>query len=162
MQSQPEIGTSLVTGALMAEVTKGPKDNPPKQFDLARKERVFNSQIQYVEFALKNYQLSRNIASVPPDLMGLANNKELQGRWHNSYRVFDGLMKMTVKIQDVDHEGSPRKDQEGKLIEIEYGEEHIEKEKKTIIFSYSITLEPLSFVHGAQSLKEPSANSVTG
>ncbi|MBI3896077.1 MAG: hypothetical protein HY313_09115 [Acidobacteria bacterium] len=49
--------------------------NPPLKFDLARKVRVFNSQIEFVEFEMKGLSLSQKSATIPSDLMGLANPK---------------------------------------------------------------------------------------
>ncbi|MGA7460560.1 MAG: hypothetical protein WBW69_10060 [Candidatus Korobacteraceae bacterium] len=46
--------------------------NPPAKFDLARKVRVFNSRIEFVEFEVRGAALSRKTVPIPADLMGFA------------------------------------------------------------------------------------------
>jgi hypothetical protein len=135
-----EIGCTSVTKNQMAEIKEDLEGNPPKQFDLARLERVFNSRIQYVDFSLENYRLSKKAVPIPHDLMGLSANKDLQERWHNTFRVFDRLKGFSIKIKDVDEKGSTIKDEHGNPIEIQYGEEILEDEKKQIVADYLFVL----------------------
>ena len=90
LQASSEIGTTPVEDTLIESVKKDLTDNPPKRFDIARAERVFNSRIQYVEFSLETYRhLLKKSAPIPSDLMGLANMQELQNRWRNTFKLFD-------------------------------------------------------------------------
>ncbi|MCG7879922.1 MAG: hypothetical protein AB2614_10710 [Candidatus Thiodiazotropha endolucinida] len=66
-----EIGRSVVKAEALAAMKKDLEEVPPKQYSVARIERVFNSRIQYVEFKLNKYKLSSMIAPIPADLMGL-------------------------------------------------------------------------------------------
>ena len=72
-QTPSEIGRTIVHPTSIKEVKKDLAENPPKRFDIARAERVFNSRIQYVEFSLETYRLSQKVAPIPSDLMGLTN-----------------------------------------------------------------------------------------
>ena len=90
LPSEAEIGKSVVQADELETIKKNLEELPPKQFDIARIERVFNSRIQYVEFSITKYRLSKKIAPVPSDLIGLKGNSEIQDRWHNTFRMFDG------------------------------------------------------------------------
>ena len=84
----PEIGLDPAKAPDIAAVKKDLEVNPPQQFDVSQKVRVFNSRIQYVDFNFTGYQLSRKEVTIPPTLLGLADNKELAERWQNYFRIF--------------------------------------------------------------------------
>lgn len=52
--------------------------NPPQKFDIARKVRVFNTALEFVEFELRGCFLSRKTIPIPSDLMGLAKDTKTQ------------------------------------------------------------------------------------
>jgi len=65
----------IVSRIEKADVKKACADleaNPPAKFDLARKVRVFNSRIEFVEFKVQGAALSRKTVPIPADLMGFA------------------------------------------------------------------------------------------
>ena len=132
LPSDAEIGTKTVTAEQVKEIAKDLEESPPKQFNIARVERVFSSRIQYVDFSLENYKLSARIASIPAELMGLADNKELRDRWRNSFRLLEGQETISVIVPELDAEGVPVV-LRGKAISFRYDEKALEREKSELI-----------------------------
>ena len=128
--SEAEIGKKVVDAELLDKVKKDLDELPPKRFDLARIERVFNSRIQYVEFKIKKYKLSKKIAPIPPDLLGIADDPSIKDRWRNAFRMFDGADKIKVDIPDRDKLGEVRLDSEGVPITINFGEKELEGRRR--------------------------------
>ena len=104
--------------------------NPPKPFNISRIERVFSSKIQFVEFKLEHYQLSKMVAPIPSDLLGIDDDINLRDRWKNSFKVLDNLNSFKCKMPKIDHDGNKV---EG---EVDYNEKSINEEKKAIIKDY--------------------------
>lgn len=86
MPLSSEIGKQALTPKEIQAVEEDVKRNPPKPFDLARQANVFSSKLQYVEFEVSNYKISRKQAIIPTYLMGL-NTKDL--KWRNTVQVLD-------------------------------------------------------------------------
>jgi hypothetical protein len=63
----------LISDTRFEQVANDLRANPPLKFDLAQKVRVFNSQLEFVEFELKGLAISRKTVPIPSDLMGLAD-----------------------------------------------------------------------------------------
>jgi len=63
--------------------------NPPIKFDVARIERVFNAQFEFVEFEVRHCFISRKTVPINSDLMGLANDEKAQRLLRSSFRVVD-------------------------------------------------------------------------
>ena len=57
LPSEVQVGKKVVRSGELAAVKKDLEDCPPKQFNVARIERMFNSKIQYVEFKVNKYRL---------------------------------------------------------------------------------------------------------
>jgi hypothetical protein len=127
-----EIGRNVVKEAVLAAVKDDLRENPPKEFDVARAERVFNSRIQYVELSLENYKLSRKIAPIPSELLGLAKDKAEQKRWRNCFLPFEGREPLTVEFQDFDEDFEPLEAEDNKPKLMQYSEQLLEEEKKAI------------------------------
>ena len=121
---------------LIERVKKDLAENPPKRFDIARAERVFNSRIQYIEFSLESYRIAQKAAPIPPDLMGLTNMQELQNRWRNTFKLFDTGQSFDVSIPDFDEEGEIRKNEYGTCKKVQYNEKNLEEERKQIVKDY--------------------------
>lgn len=136
LPSEAEIGKQVVVAKQIAEVVRDLKENPPKEFNIARAERVFNSRIQYVEFKVEKYKLSSRVAPIPPDLMGLADSADLLDRWRNSFRMFDGKKSFLVKIAERDESGLAMRSPDGSPKLVDYSEKHLEKEKAQIVRDY--------------------------
>ena len=53
------------------------------KFDVARKVRVFNARIEFVEFELRGLSISRKTVQIPSDLLGLAKEPKAQKLLHS-------------------------------------------------------------------------------
>lgn len=65
------------------------RSNPPLSFDIARKVRVFNSRIEFVEFELRGTALSRKTVPLPADLMGFAKSPRAQKLLRSSFQIIE-------------------------------------------------------------------------
>ena len=65
------------------------KANPPMKFDVARKVRVFNARIEFVEFELRGLAISRKTVQIPSDLLGLAKEPRAQKLLHSSFQLIE-------------------------------------------------------------------------
>jgi hypothetical protein len=82
-----ELGGKVVTDAQVNAAKASLKEIPPRRFDLARQERVFNYKLEFVEFAIEDYRLKGRAVPLPSELLGLADT-QLQERFYNTFRVF--------------------------------------------------------------------------
>lgn len=131
-QESPEIGLDPAKTPDIQAVQKDLEVNPPQQFDVSQKVRVFNSRIQYVDFNFTGYQLSRKEVTIPPTLLGLADNKELAERWQNYFRIFG---------QRSDFQWKARvKNEWGQIGEESVTEKTLDAEKKQIIKDFLVPL----------------------
>lgn len=105
LPSDSEIGKKALTPGDIAAIKKNIDENPPEPFDLTQKARVFSSRLQYVEFTVEKYQLTRQTVPIPAHLMGLAGDK--QDRWRNSLSVMD-MEATAVKLEIIDVGGSKK------------------------------------------------------
>lgn len=83
------VGTSPVSPTKIMETSNDLVRNPPMKFDLARKVRVFNSQIEFVEFELRGHQISKRKVNIPSDLLGLAKDDKTKKLLHSSFQLID-------------------------------------------------------------------------
>lgn len=83
-----EVGLEVANKGLIEETKADLKENPPRRFDLARLERVFNYKLEFVEFSVANFRLNTRSVSLPAELLGVAQ-KKLQDRFRNTFRVFE-------------------------------------------------------------------------
>jgi hypothetical protein len=65
------------------------KANPPLKFDVARKVRVFNARIEFVEFELRGLAISRKTVQIPSDLLGLAKEPRAQKLLRSSFQLIE-------------------------------------------------------------------------
>ena len=65
------------------------KANPPMRFDVARKVRVFNARIEFVEFELRGLAISRKTVQIPSDLLGLAKEPRAQKLLRSSFQLIE-------------------------------------------------------------------------
>jgi hypothetical protein len=65
------------------------KANPPVKFDLAQKVRVFNAQIEFVDFEVRGAALSRKTVPIPSDLMGFAKDPKVQKLLRSSFQLVE-------------------------------------------------------------------------
>lgn len=105
LPSDGEIGGNALTPQDVEVIKKSLDENPAEPFDLTQKARVFSSRLQYVEFTVEKYQLTRQTVPIPAHLMGLAGDK--QDRWRNSLSVMD-MEATAVKLEIIDGGGSKK------------------------------------------------------
>lgn len=98
-----ELGLDLVDEAKLARTKKDLKEVPPRQFDLARLERVFNYKLEFVEFSLEHFKLNTRSVPLPPELLGLAE-AGLRNRIRNTFRVFETGSAFEFEIEDPEDE----------------------------------------------------------
>ena len=65
------------------------KANPPVKFALAQKVRVFNAQIEFVDFEVRGAALSRKTVPIPSDLMGFAKDPKIQKLLRTSFQLIE-------------------------------------------------------------------------
>lgn len=132
LPSEAEVGTMAATPELLQESLKELERLPPKPFDVARTERVYNTKLQYVDFEVTGYKLTARRVQIPTDLL-VGTDKTLEARLRNSFSLLEGKESLVVQIADADPDsGEPRLDKEGKPMMVSYSELTIEEERKKI------------------------------
>ncbi len=63
-------GSEVTRPEVLASVREDLAKNPPIQFDISRKIRVFNARVEFVEFGIDKIQLQRQEIAIPPELLG--------------------------------------------------------------------------------------------
>ena len=86
-ESTRTVGLDQVAERKVQELKADLQSNPPLKFDIARYERVFNSQLEFVELEVLGCSVSQHTAAIPADLMGLAKDKETRDRLRSSFKV---------------------------------------------------------------------------
>ena len=105
---------------------------PPKPFDVARTERVYNTKLQYVDLEVTGYKLTARRVQIPTDLL-VGTDMTLEARLRNSFTLLEGKESLVVKIADADpNTGKPLFDNHGKPLLVSYSELAIEDERKKI------------------------------
>ncbi len=74
-KAPPSVGRSLLTPADVEAVKRDLHDNPPQKFDLARRVRVFNAFIEFVELEVRGTEVSRRTVPIPSYLLAVADTK---------------------------------------------------------------------------------------
>ena len=80
-----EVSTRPITEEQFAQVDQSLKEAPPVQFDLARQVRVFNAYLQYVELKLTGAAIQRHRLAIPPNILKLGGNEDLEGRLRTTF-----------------------------------------------------------------------------
>lgn len=96
-----ELGLDLVDEAKLTRTKESLKEVPPRKFDLARLERVFNYKLEFVEFSLEHYKLHTRSVPLPAELLGLAE-ASLKNRIRNTFRVFETGSPFEFELVDPD------------------------------------------------------------
>jgi hypothetical protein len=92
-----EVGLDFVKDADVRKTKADLQEVPPRRFDLARLERVFNYRLEYVEFSIEHYKLDTRSVRLDPEILGLAE-PGIRERFRNTFRVFQagGSFRFTV------------------------------------------------------------------
>jgi len=81
------IGLDPVTRPLAEDLKKNLADNPPQRFDVARTMRVFNAQIEFVEFEVSGIHIQRRRVPIPAKLMGLAADDKTRKLVESTFKL---------------------------------------------------------------------------
>ena len=119
--SDGEIGKNALTPQDVEAIKKNIDENPPEPFDLTQKARVYSSRLQYVEFTVEKYQLTKQTVPIPAYLMGLAG--DMQDRWRNNLRVMD-MEATAVTLEILDSKGNKQ--------QISVDQKYLDTERKKI------------------------------
>lgn len=96
-ETAQELGLGLADSTRIEATKADLAENPPREFDLARLERVFSYKLEYVEFSVSGFRLKTRTVSLPAELLGLGD-KKLKERIHNTFRIFDESTLFEVEI----------------------------------------------------------------
>lgn len=103
-----EVGLNAASSKEITATKADLKENPPRKFNLARLERVFNYKLEFVEFSLEGFQLGRRTVPLPADLLGLVE-EDLQERLRNTFRLFEAAEPFEFELADPDNLGKKLK-----------------------------------------------------
>jgi len=135
LPSESEIGQVPATPEVMDAVLADLARVPPKAFDVARVERVFNSKLQYVELEISGYKLSARKVALPNDLL-IGEDQELEKRLRNSFRLLEGGG-LSVEIDRIDPtSGEVERDSKGEARTETYSETQLEADRKKLQDDY--------------------------
>jgi len=100
------IGQDPIRPSDITAVKQDLAESPPKEFSLARIERVFNSMLHYVEWEIRDYQLTSRSVVLRPELFGV-RHADVVRRLSNRYHLFAKTDSLNVEIPVVDDDGKP-------------------------------------------------------
>ena len=115
------------------------KDIPPKIFDVARIERVYESKIQFVELEVTGYRLSTKKVSVPNDLL-VGEDSTLKEKLKNSFTLLQGDQMLKVNIPEFDSEFKTATNADGKPKTVVWSEAELEKQRKALYEDFLINM----------------------
>jgi hypothetical protein len=96
-----ETGGAPITATQFAMVETRLKEAPPVKFDIARQVRVFEPYLQYMDISLTGAAIQHHRVSIPPRLLKLGGNKELEGRLRTTFELIEQDSKLSSKdIED--------------------------------------------------------------
>jgi len=103
-----EVGKDPIKPDAIKTVKAELKERPPKEFNIARIEGVFNSMLHYVELKIEGYKLGSRSIALDPELFGV-HSAEVLNRLSNRYRLFSSTDSLKVKIPvfDKDAQADP-------------------------------------------------------
>jgi hypothetical protein len=125
-KAERDVGLAPVSVSAVEEVKKDLEERPPKEFNIARIERVFNSALHFVELEILDYRLKAKKVKLDAELFGLGDDY-LRERVENTYKPFDDAEFLTLEIPKLDEQGNPV---EGKAEK--FGPAEIERERLRI------------------------------
>jgi hypothetical protein len=135
-----EIGREPATPKEVETSLQSLKEIPPKKFNVARIERVYESKIQFVELELTGYRLSSKRVNIPNDLL-LGEDKAFKERLKNSFLLLQGEQTITVEIPDLDPATlKPKLDAQSKPILVTWSEAELEKQRKALYDDFLINV----------------------
>ena len=122
-----EIGKNPIKPDKIEAVKHDLEERPPKEFNVARIERVFSSMLHYVELRIVDYKLTSRSVSLNPTLFGV-KNEDVVRRLSNRYHLFSATDALIVKIPTFDDDANRLPDKP----EVEFGPRSIDRKRKQI------------------------------
>jgi len=129
-----EIGKDPISPESVNLVKVDLEINPPKKFDIARIELVFNSKLQFVELEIKDYRLQSQSVKLNADLFGI-KDRDVAKRLSNKYQIFSNDDDLTIEITCVDGQGNLQK----QGLPEKFNPSCIDKERKAISDDFFIS-----------------------
>jgi hypothetical protein len=99
-----QVGMEFVADAALNAVKEDLKASPPRPFNIARVERVFNSALHFVEVEFLDYRLRAKKVKLDVELFGMGDDF-LRERVENTFKPFDDAEFLTVRIPKLDGNG---------------------------------------------------------
>lgn len=127
--AERKIGLAETTPSSIHEIEEDLKKNPPVQFDLARRVRVYTTKFQYVELELTNCYVSRQQVQIPTALLGLTKDEVLQNQLQTRFKLAETPLVVEINEQA-----------EGSDVKRQISEETIKRKRKNISDSFLIPL----------------------
>lgn len=131
-----EVGTEPVTEEQFKRVDQSLKDAPPVRFDLARRVRVFNAYLQYVEMKLTGAAIQRHRLAIPPNILKLGGGKDLEGRLRTTFDLIEkggklSSRKLEDEINDIRKNFTPSLGKDHGRVVLKSAKPHLEERLKT-------------------------------
>jgi len=101
-----EVGKDQIDTRAVEAVKRDLRDRPPKEFNVARVERVFSSMLHYVELTIQDYKLTTRSLLLDPALFGVRDPEVIQ-RMTNRYHLFSETESLTVEIPHIGEDAKP-------------------------------------------------------
>lgn len=115
-----EIGLEEVETRRVDAINDAIKRNPPKPFDIQRKERVFSSELCYMDLEFTGYRIATRKLELPPDLF--VTDNDTRRRLAAKFQVFDkDKLPKDVKYEYTDQSGQRQEE----LLSIDYIDQQI-------------------------------------
>lgn len=92
-----EVPSTIVGDAELATVAENLAQAPPVQFDIARRVRVFESYLQYVEVTLKGTAIQRRRIRVPRSIQNLGAAEGIHNRLRTTFDLVEGNSGLSSK-----------------------------------------------------------------
>ena len=135
-----EIGRAPATPQQVDQSLNELKEVPPKKFDVARIERVYESKIQFVELELTGYKLSAKRVNIPNDLL-VGEDEAFHERLRNSFLLLQGEQTIKVEVPELDPESrEPKRDKAGQEVKKQWSEADLEKQRKALYKDFLINV----------------------
>lgn len=132
LPSAAEVGQMPVTPADLELSLAELRRVPPKAFDVARVERVFNSKLQYVELEVTGYRLASRKVHIPNDLL-IGEDEALEKRLRNTFTLLEGKEALTVQVTLLDQvKLEPLLDARDMPQTVRYSEQQLEADRKKL------------------------------
>jgi hypothetical protein len=128
----PEVGSKPIDTRMVEQAKTELRERPPKEFNVARMERMFNSMLHYVELSIEDYKLASRTLQLDAKLFGV-QNEDVINRLTNKYRLFAESDTLTVEIPVFGVDGQPDGDRKRMFNAKDIDRERSRIKKKFII-----------------------------